>query len=100
MRALFFLRHYNDIDHITPVIYKWALSGHQCDVVLIGSGKFRRDYRIQFLEQLSGVRVAHMREVLGWLRFFKVALADVYADRQCQAHTVAGFIGKAVIRTV
>lgn len=65
----FFLRHYNDIDHITPVIYKWAITGHQCDVVLLGSAKFRRDYRIQFLKQLSGVRVAHIREVLGWRRF-------------------------------
>lgn len=69
MKTLFFLRHYNDIDHITPVIYKWAITGHQCDVVLLGSAKFRRDYRIQFLKQLSGVRVAHIREVLGWRRF-------------------------------
>lgn len=71
MKALFFLRHYNDIDHITPVIYKWAKSGYQCNVVLIGSAKFRRDYRIQFLEQLSGVRVAHIREMLGWRCFIK-----------------------------
>jgi len=66
MKALFFLRHYNDIDHITPVIYKWAASGHQCDVILIGTAKFLRDYRILFLKQLVGVRVAHIREVLGW----------------------------------
>ena len=71
MKALFFLRHYNDIDHITPVIYKWAISGHSCNVVLIGSAKFRRDYRIQFLKQLSGVRVAHIREVLGWRCFIR-----------------------------
>ncbi|SCY77845.1 hypothetical protein SAMN05216420_11841, partial [Nitrosospira sp. Nl5] len=31
MKALFFLRHYNDIDHITPVISKWIASGHTCD---------------------------------------------------------------------
>lgn len=71
MKALFFLRHYNDIDHITPVIYKWAVTGHECDVVLLGSAKFRRDYRIQFLRQLSGTRVAHIREVLGWRHFIK-----------------------------
>lgn len=69
MKALFFLRHYNDIDHITPVIYKWAVTGHACDVVLLGSARFLNDYRIQFLKQLTGVRVAHMREVLGWWRF-------------------------------
>ncbi|MDC8445987.1 MAG: hypothetical protein LV471_08710 [Nitrosomonas sp.] len=69
MKALFFLRHYNDIDHIAPVIYKWAITGHQCDVVLLGSARFRYDYRIQYLKQLSGVRVAHIREALGWRNF-------------------------------
>ena len=56
MKALFFLRHYNDIDHVTPVIYKWVKSGHQCDVVLIGSTKFRHDFRIKYLGTLEGVR--------------------------------------------
>jgi len=36
VKALFFLRHYNDIDHITPVISKWIDRGHVCDIVLIG----------------------------------------------------------------
>ena len=63
MKALFFLRHYNDIDHVTPVIYKWIGSGHQCDVVLIGSTQFRRDFRVKYLSQLQGVRVAHMKEL-------------------------------------
>ena len=63
MKALFFLRHYNDIDHVTPVIYKWIKSGHQCDVVLIGSAQFRRDFRVQYLKELPGVRVAHMKEL-------------------------------------
>ena len=63
-KALFFLRHYNDIDHITPVIFKWAESGHTCDVVLIGKDKARNDYRIEFLRKLTGVRVAHIRELL------------------------------------
>ena len=53
MKALFFLRHYNDIDHITPVIYKWIDSGHSCDVVMIGSSQFQNDYRIEFLRKLK-----------------------------------------------
>ncbi|SDW89449.1 hypothetical protein [Nitrosomonas communis] len=64
MKALFFLRHYNDIDHITPVISKWIESGHTCDVILIGHPKFRDDYRIQYLASLAAVRVAHIRELL------------------------------------
>ncbi|MCP5245125.1 MAG: hypothetical protein H6937_03835 [Burkholderiales bacterium] len=94
MRALFFLRHYNDIDHITPVIYKWADSGHQCDVVLLGSAKFRRDYRIQFLKQLSGVRVAHMREVLGWLHFLKWRLQMYMLTGNVRRIPVLGLLAK------
>ncbi len=68
MKALFFLRHYNDIDHITPVIAAWIEAGHTCDVVLIGAGKFRYDFRVSYLASLEGVRVAHIRELLGkWL---------------------------------
>jgi hypothetical protein len=69
MKALFFLRHYNDIDHITPVIYKWIDSGHTCDIVLIGKSRFRDDYRIEFLSKLNGVRLAHMRDLLPPLEF-------------------------------
>lgn len=64
MKALFFLRHYNDIDHITPVISKWIEAGHACDVILIGNPKFRNDYRIQYLSKLENVRAAHIRELL------------------------------------
>ncbi|MGV7234879.1 MAG: hypothetical protein ACQ9ET_01355 [Nitrosomonadaceae bacterium] len=71
MRALFFLRHYNDIDHITPVIYKWIDSGHSCDVVMIGSSQFQNDYRIEFLRKLDGVRVAHVRELLQPIEFIR-----------------------------
>lgn len=70
MKALVFLRHYNDIDHITPVISKWLESGHRCDVVLIGNPKFRNDYRIEFLGTLRGARVAHIRDLLPFLEFF------------------------------
>ncbi|CAE6493282.1 hypothetical protein C8R30_109135 [Nitrosomonas nitrosa] len=71
MKALFFLRHYNDIDHITPVISKWVDSGHSCDVVLIGAQRFRRDFRIAYLSQLPGVRAAHIREIFSSFQFFK-----------------------------
>ena len=71
MKALFFLRHYNDIDHVTPVIYKWIDSGHSCDVVMIGSAQFKSDYRIEFLRKLEGVRVAHIQELLQPLEFIR-----------------------------
>ncbi|MBN9132929.1 MAG: hypothetical protein J0H48_06105 [Nitrosospira multiformis] len=71
MKALVFLRHYNDIDHITPVISKWLESGHQCDVVLIGNAKFRNDYRVEFLGTLKGARIAHIRDLLLPLEFLR-----------------------------
>jgi hypothetical protein len=71
MKALFFLRHYNDIDHITPIIYKWVDSGHNCDVVLIGNARFRSDFRIEFLSKLDGVRVVHIRDLLPPLEFIR-----------------------------
>ena len=71
MKALFFLRHYNDIDHITPVIFKWVDSGHCCDVVLIGNAQFMKDFRIEFLSKLSGVRVVHIRKLLPLLEFIR-----------------------------
>ncbi|MBS0299962.1 MAG: hypothetical protein JSR32_08575 [Proteobacteria bacterium] len=71
MKALFFLRHYNDIDHITPVICKWVESGHTCDVVLIGHRTIRNDYRIEFLRKLTGMRLAHIRDVLTPLEFMQ-----------------------------
>ncbi|MBA4142266.1 MAG: hypothetical protein H0X43_04500 [Nitrosospira sp.] len=71
MKALFFLRHYNDIDHITPVISKWIDSGHTCDIVLIGNSRFRNDYRINFLKGLNGVRMAYIADVLSPVEFLK-----------------------------
>lgn len=71
MKALFFLRHYNDIDHITPVVSKWIESGHHGDVILLGHPKFLDDYRIQFLGSLNRVRIAHIRELLPPLEFFR-----------------------------
>ena len=63
--ALFFLRHYNDIDHIVPVIYKWSKSGHRCTVVfLIGFSDASEDYRIQFISTLACVKVLDIRDLL------------------------------------
>lgn len=90
MKALFFLRHYNDIDHVTPVVYKWIQSGHQCDVVLIGSTKFRNDFRVQYLSQLPGVRVAHIRELLAWMDYIKWRLQMLLLTRNVRRIKIIG----------
>ncbi len=71
MKALFFLRHYNDIDHIVPVISEWVRFGHHCDVVLIGKTRFIKDFRIEFLRKLSGVRIIHIRQLLSLMEFMR-----------------------------
>jgi len=90
MKALFFLRHYNDIDHVTPVIYKWTKSGYQCDVVLIGSAQFRRDFRVQYLSQLPGVRVAHMKELFPLIAYLKWRLQMLMLTRNVRRIAVIG----------
>lgn len=81
MKALFFLRHYNDIDHITPVISKWIESGHTGDVILIGHAKFRNDYRIHYLSKLNGVSVGHIRELLPPLKYAEWRLQTLLLSR-------------------
>lgn len=71
MKALFFLRHYNDIDHITPVISKWVEVGHNCDVVLIGKSRFDGDFRIEYLKKMDDVRIVHIRDLLPWHEFIR-----------------------------
>lgn len=71
MKALFFLRHYNDIDHITPVISKWVEVGHHCDVVLIGKARFDGDFRIEYLKKMDDVRIVHIRDLLPWHEFVR-----------------------------
>ncbi len=70
MPVLFFLRHNNDIDHISPVIYKWSQSGHRCHVILLGKRTLINDFRIQFLIGLEGVNFTHIGDLISRLSFF------------------------------
>lgn len=94
MKALFFLRHYNDIDHITPVISKWSESGHHGDVVLLGSPKFLDDYRIRYLSSLDHVRVAHIRGLLPASEFFRWRLQSFLLIRGVRRIFMVGKLAK------
>jgi len=96
MKALFFLRHYNDIDHITPVISKWIESGHQCDVVLIGSAKFLNDYRIKYLRTLNGVSVAHVRQIFSLPVYLKWRLQMLLLTRSLRNLMLIGPLVRAL----
>lgn len=64
-KALFFLRNYNDIDHIVPVIYKWlSLETIPIDVVITSNPVFLKDFRIQFLQQFGTFQVRFIDDFL------------------------------------
>ena len=66
MKALFFLRHYNDIDHITPVIYKWTSKGHTCDIVLIGNSRIAKTDEEMTVRELDASQLCEsLRDEIG-----------------------------------
>jgi len=57
-KVLFFLRHYNDIDHIVPVIWKLRTDTDIPVTIVLSSNKEKLfDYRIQFVHSLEGVDI-------------------------------------------
>ncbi|HVW64868.1 MAG TPA: hypothetical protein VHB01_07615 [Nitrosospira sp.] len=96
MKALFFLRHYNDIDHITPVISKWIETGHSCDIVLIGKHGLLRDYRIEFLSKLDGVRIAHIQDLIPALEFLRWRLQTMLLSASLQRLFIGPLVRAAI----
>ncbi len=82
MKALVFLRHYNDIDHITPIIAKWHEAGHSCDVVLLAATAALTDYRIRYLGGLPQVRVVHLRDLISRVDFLRYRLLTRLVTRK------------------
>ena len=69
--ALFFIRHNNDIDHLTPVIYKWCQTVSEPTHIIVWNGfessqqvssleEVKSDYRLQFLQQNGNIRIHHI----------------------------------------
>ena len=57
---LFFIRHFNDIDHITPVVWKMHLDNYPVAVYCLNPEyAIHSDYRLQFLVQL-GIKVNYI----------------------------------------
>ena len=58
-KALFFVRHNNDLDHMTPVVWHWCrITGHEALVVIISGQISPRDFRLTFLNELPNARVS------------------------------------------
>lgn len=59
-RYIFFLRHFNDIDNIVPVIYYWLneSESHKADIIIYGGGyDFKNDDNLNFLNNSFKDRV-------------------------------------------
>ena len=63
-RALFFLRHYNDIDHMVPVMHQWLSRGHAVDAVVYSLPDFLTDYRFGLLKSFGGFSLKYIDEYL------------------------------------
>ena len=62
-KLLVFLRSYNDIDHIVPVIYKWlSMEDVPVAAVLTAERSLLEDYRLQFLTQFSNFKLHHLSD--------------------------------------
>lgn len=85
MKALFFLRHYNDIDHVTPVVHQWVHSGHGADVVLMGERSYLDDYRLRYLATLPGLRIAWIGDILSGPQMARMKLQKLLLDRNFRA---------------
>lgn len=95
MKALFFLRHYNDIDHIVPVIYKWLECGHHGDIILLGNKIFAHDYRIEFLRGYENIRVCHISELMPWSQWLSWRLHMRLLNSRLQRSIIGPLINTA-----
>ncbi|MFC1833544.1 hypothetical protein ACFL2Q_02265 [Thermodesulfobacteriota bacterium] len=63
-KVLFFLRSHNDIDHMTPVIWKWASTADVPSVViLVNPRETLDDYRIRLLQSVENLEIRLLDEV-------------------------------------
>jgi hypothetical protein len=62
-KAVFFIRAYNDMDHLTPVIWKLATTTDISISVVIRMGKtIPDDYRLNYMRQFERVELRHISE--------------------------------------
>jgi len=57
MLFIFHLNTYNDIDHMTPIIWKFLLKGQSVLAIFLSGYHFESDYRISFLLNYPGFQV-------------------------------------------
>lgn len=65
-RIVFFLRHYNDIDHIVPVIDKWhEMYSVPASVIITTDPNYLNDFRLEYIQEKENVTVKHIHQITG-----------------------------------
>ena len=59
MRPAFFLRAYNDLDHLSPLIWKCIKKGDNPLIIFTTKIDYNKDYRIQFLLSEGNATIKH-----------------------------------------
>ena len=65
MNLFIFNRHYNDVDHIVPIIYYICIKNKDVTATLINASDatdFSEDYRILFLKKELGIKYYNMAD--------------------------------------
>ena len=63
MKILFHLNTYNDVDHITPIIWRFLERGDLVTTIFLSNFDYDNDYRIQFLSRFENFSI-YNRDVL------------------------------------
>ena len=88
---LFFVRHFNDIDHLTPVAWKLWKDGYQVAVFCMNlQYNIQQDYRLRFLKE-QGVTVDYLYDAFHEKRdpvhqFLYALIRGSYNAQQKLAH--------------
>ncbi|MCK5030838.1 MAG: hypothetical protein KAR64_05185 [Thermoplasmatales archaeon] len=58
IKAFFFLRHNNDIDHITPILYKWLSTENiSTEIIITTNRDLLSDPRIKYIKKYKQAKI-------------------------------------------
>ena len=62
-KYLFHLSGYNDVDHITPIIYQFLRNNHKVKILFISEFDYKEDYRIKFLKKYKNLEIGNITKL-------------------------------------
>ena len=62
-KYLFHLASYNDVDHITPIIYQFLKNNNVVKILFISKFDYKNDCRINFLKKYRNLEIANLTKI-------------------------------------